>query len=90
MLLRQSTRRVIGVVLLISMSVFLGLTAAFTPALDLWRGLGSARWLVVALIAIVLISNGYRYFWNRPTGTPPAAKPRPSHLKLVRNDETLH
>ena len=49
-----------------------------------------ARWYLVALIAIVLVSNVYRVWLRISRPAPPSPKQRPTHLKLVRNDETLH
>lgn len=88
MLRRRNLWRATGLVLL---AIFLGpaIYALLSPAFAR-QMLFEARWYLIALAAIVLASNGYRLWlkWHPPA--PPQPKPRPTHLKLVRNDETLH
>ena len=88
MLLRRNLRRIAGLVLL---AIFLGAAIfAVRSPFFVKKMLYDARWYLVALAAIALASNGYRVWmrWQRPA--PPPPKTRPAHLKLVRNDETLH
>ena len=88
MLLSRNTRRATGFVLL---AIFLvpAIYALLSPPFAR-QMLYEARWYLIALAAIALASNGYGRWlkWHPPA--PPQPKPRPTHLKLVRNDETLH
>lgn len=88
MLLRRNLWRITGLVLL---AIFLGssIYALLSPPFAR-QMLHEARWYLIAIAAVALASNVYRLWlkWHAPT--PPLPKPRPTHLKLVRNDETLH
>lgn len=86
MLISRGTRRVIGLVTLVA---FLGVSGvALTSPAFLWAFLKDTAWLWIAGIAILVASNGYRLL--KRTRRPPPPKPRPTHLKLVKTDETLH
>ena len=88
MLLSRTTRLVIGIV---TLAAFAAPTIyALTSPVFVRQMLYEARWYLIALVAIALVSNGYRLWlkWHPPA--LPLPKPRPTHLKLVRNDETLH
>jgi len=90
MLIGRGTRRIVAIVLLISMAGFVGVFGMISQLPKYWEMLGQARWLLLTLIAIAVVSNVYRLWERRHAPKPPPAKPRPSHLKLVRTDETLH
>ncbi len=90
MLIGRGTRRVIGIVTLVAVCGFFGVTAVFLPLQHLWSALGAARWPLTAMVAMVVVGAGYRLFPASGVPVTPPAKPRPTHLRIVRTDETLH
>jgi hypothetical protein len=86
----RGTRRGVGIVLLLSMFGFVGLFAAAARLPELWRFLAPVRWPLLGMVAILVASNVYRLLYSRPTPVP-KAKPRPTHLRLVKDDKpTIH
>lgn len=90
MLIGRGTRRAIGIVLLISSAGLLGLTAFADAASYAWHHLGEARWPLLGMVALLLVSNIWRLSQTSQPPAPPAPKPRPTHLRLVKTDETIH
>ncbi len=89
MLLGRGTRRAIGIVMLIVFAgpLFFALPAGLQETIR--HILYPARWPLALLAAIVLASSVHQ-IWTNHAAMPPKAKPRPTHLRVVRNDETLH
>jgi hypothetical protein len=89
MLLGRGTRRAIGIVMLLAFAgpLFFLLPAGLRESIA--NILYPARWPLAVLAAIVLASAIHQ-IWTQPKAAPPKAKPRPTHLRVVRNDETLH
>lgn len=88
MLIGRGTRRVIAIITLVAVSVLFGVTKLLLPLQQLWSVLGAARWPLAAMAAMLVAGSFYRLLRRAPG--PPPAKPRPTHLRLVRTDETLH
>jgi hypothetical protein len=89
MLLGRGTRRGIGIVMLTAFAgpLFFVLPAGLRETIG--HILYPARWPLALLAAIVLASTIHQ-IWTQRAAPPPKAKPRPTHLRVVRNDETLH
>ena len=88
MLLSRNTRRIVG---LDALAAFAAPTIyALTSPSFVRQLFYESRWYLIAFAAIVLASNAYRLWWKWHSPALPQPKPRPTHLKLVRNDETLH
>jgi hypothetical protein len=89
MLLGRGTRRGIGIAMLTASAVplFFALPAGLRETIG--HILYPARWPLAALGAI-LLASAIHQIWTQRGATPPLAKPRPTHLRVVRNDETLH
>ena len=92
--MRRSTRRAVAALLLL---ILVGIAAwtllKFAPPVFAARVLFPLRWYIGALILVGLTANFYGLFadaGNEPP-EPPKPKPRPTHLRVVRDDdETLH
>jgi endonuclease/exonuclease/phosphatase (EEP) superfamily protein YafD len=85
--MRRPTRRALAAVLLLLM---LGPLAwallKFAPPVFAMQVLSPLRWYVGALIAVALAGNFYGMFAQASDELPPAKKPRPTHLKIVKDD----
>ncbi len=80
------TRRLVAVIVLIAFGSSLGLALVFGP-----NGIGlyllyQLRWPLIVLAAMIATTIWLR----RRQPKPPAPKPRPTHLKIVKPDDTLH
>ena len=77
-------RRLVAAIVLVAFAASLGLALFFGP-----RGLGlvllyQLRWPLITLAAIVVAT-----VWQR-SQQPRPPKPKPTHLKIVKSDETRH
>jgi hypothetical protein len=93
--MRRQTRRAVAVVLLL---IPLGIAAwtilKLAPPVFAAEVLFPLRWYVGGLVLVVLVANFYGMFIEAaelPKPAQPPKKPRPTHLRVVRDDnETLH
>lgn len=85
MLIGRGTRRVVGIVVLVAVLAFVSLGPITRIVPEFWSAIGEARWAIIALIALMIVSNAYRMVTVR---REPPVKKRPTHLRLVRDDES--
>ncbi|MEI9989709.1 MAG: hypothetical protein WDM86_06690 [Rhizomicrobium sp.] len=79
-------RRLVAAIVLVAFGCSLGLALFFGP-----NGIGlyllyQLRWPLIVLAAMIAATIWQR----RQHPRPPAPKPRPTHLKIVKSDETRH
>ena len=85
----RRNRRIVAALLLGALAVYFAIAAfGYFQAVS-WRPSPRIAVVLAVLAGIVLVSNAAR-FWRRPRRPPPPKK-RPTHLKIVRNEnDTLH
>lgn len=87
-MMTRGTRRVVGVVLLLAFVV--PAVFALTDTAFLKQFFGEARWLLLAFVVLIAVGLVARLFVKPQAPKPAKPKPRPTHLKLVKTDETIH
>jgi hypothetical protein len=90
---RQTRRAVAAVLLLLALGPLAWTILKVAPPVFAAQVLFPLRWYVGGLILVALTANFYGMFVEAASAPspPPPKKPRPTHLRVVRDeDETLH
>ncbi len=80
----SGTRRLVTALILVGFAASLGLALAYGPQGTGFSLLYQLRWPLITLVAIIVAA-----IWQR-SQQPPKPKPRPTHIKIVKSDETRH